>query len=925
MPNPLHAQTDADRLATLQAGSRAARLLLEGRPAQAGPLLAGASLPSTRLVADLVQHWPGPDQEAQLGETLRHDRARLFLHTALRDLNGLADLPEIMGAWSDFAEAAVAAATQAAQHTLHVRHGVPRDAQDDVIQSLIPVAMGKLGGRELNVSSDIDLVFCFPEAGHTDGPLGIENQEFFALVTRRIVRLLDDRTEHGFVFRVDTRLRPDGPSGPPAISLAALETYLQSQGRPWERHAWLKARPLTPLHGGALARVVEPFVYRRYLDYGAIAALRELHQRMLNDHSRRERERDIKIGPGGIREIEFTAQLFQLIRGGHDPGLRVRPTRAALAALAERGILDAASVQRLDSTYVLLRRLEHRLQYFDDAQTHRLPAPGADLDQLADSLDFASAGALMATLAERRAEVSDLFARSLGRAPNARPNLPSPGIGHAPPAAEAWQAVLANDPERAGAALAQLGSPDGVACLPFLEDMVRGRAWRSASEDGRTRIGRLVQETLSLASARLPMARTVRGVLGVLNAIGGREPYFALLDEFPVALQRLADISAASPWAAEFLARFPALLDELVHLHDVRSQVGPSGIAEDIERTVGARAGDMEAQMDALRRLRQRFQFRLALLDLEGLITVQELGDRLADLADACLDTALTQAAGPEGFEGFAVVGFGKLGGKELGYGSDLDLVFVYDPQRMRSERAARLAQKLITWLATPTGAGVLYDTDVRLRPDGASGLLVTSVAALREYEHQRAWTWEHQALSRARACAGDRDVGAAFEDLRREILALPRDPQVLAREVTEMRARMRREHTAGRNGPAAWNVKTGRGGLVDVEFMVQYLVLAHAHQRPELLTNSGNIALLQYCGRVGLAPRQRCSEVAEAYRRMRALQHRLQLAGEPGGDLCEAEAAPGPEQVLALWRHLFGDEDAASHAHAPPPGDAVE
>ncbi|MDE3010228.1 MAG: bifunctional [glutamate--ammonia ligase]-adenylyl-L-tyrosine phosphorylase/[glutamate--ammonia-ligase] adenylyltransferase [Pseudomonadota bacterium] len=897
-------------IANLLAGSRAARSLLHADPALEARLLALLPTSSLRLATTLPAGWTDPADEDALARTLRRDRNLLFLHTAARDLNGLADLAEVMGAWSEFAESAVCKASLAAEQTLRPRHGTPRDDKGNA-QQLIPVAMGKLGGRELNVSSDVDLVFAYGEGGGTDGSAPISNQEFFAQATRRVVRLLDERTADGFVFRVDTRLRPDGPSGPPAISFAALEVYLESQGRPWERHAWLKARALTQPHGGALASLVEPFVYRRYLDYGAIASLRELHSRMLADNSRRERERDIKIGPGGIREIEFTAQLFQLIRGGHDPGLRLRPTRAALAALADRGILDSASARTLDDTYVFLRRTEHRLQYFDDAQTHRVPMPGADLDQLAASLDFADSAGLMAELARRREHVSELFARALGKAPGARDGLPGRATGVGPPAEEAWTAVQAEDRDAAAAALERLGSPDALACLPFLEDLARGRAWRSASEAGRERLGRLVRQTLELSGARLPMARTLRGVFGVLNAIGGRETYFALLDEFPAALQRLADISAASPWASDFLARFPALLDELVHLHDVRSHVGAHGIADEIARTVGARDGDVEAQMDALRRLRQRFQFRLALLDIEGLISVQELGDRLSDLADACIATALTQAAGPDGFQGFAVTGFGKLGGKELGYNSDLDLVFVYDPERMEGSRAARLAQKLITWLATPTGAGIVYDTDVRLRPDGISGLLVSSITALRDYEHHRAWTWEHQALTRARACAGDVQVGHAFEDLRREILAQPRDGAALASEVTDMRARMRREHPGSKAGASEWDVKRGSGGLVDVEFMVQYLVLAHAHDHPELLANSGNIALLQTCGRLGLAPRIACGEVAEAYGRMRGLQHRLQLAGEPGGVLARAEAEPGPTQVEALWKHLFG---------APPP-----
>jgi glutamate-ammonia-ligase adenylyltransferase len=906
--------SDPGALACLLAGSRAARTYLNAEPGQEGRLLAALPTSSICLAAQLAAGWPGDDDEAALARTLRRDRNLLFLHTALRDLNGLADLPEVMGAWSEFAESAITACCLAAQTTLRTRHGVPRDPGNERIQQLIPVAMGKLGGHELNVSSDVDLVFCFSEGGQTDGPVPLSNQEFFGQAVRRVVRLLDDRTVDGFVFRVDTRLRPDGPSGPPAISFAALELYLQSQGRPWERHAWLKARALGAAQGGALRRLVEPFVFRRYLDYGAIASLRELHSRMLTDNSRRERERDIKIGPGGIREIEFTAQLFQLIRGGHDPTLRLRPTRAALAALAERGILDPAKALCLDKTYVFLRRLEHRLQYLDDAQTHRLPLPGADLDQIAASLAFASGAALLAEVAERREQVSELFAGALGRPQGSRSDVRGAQPSEGPPAIEAWSAAQAGDRPAAQAALERLGSPDAAACLPFLEDLAHGRAWRSSSESGRERLGRLVQQTLELAGARLPMARTLRGVFGVLNAIGGRETYFALLDEFPAALQRLADISAASPWASDFLARFPALLDELVHLQDVRTHVGASGIADEIQRSMAAREGDVEAQMDALRRLRQRFQFRLALLDIEGLISVQELGDRLADLADACLETALSHAAGPDGHEGFAVAGFGKLGGKELAYNSDLDLVFIYDPQRMRGERAARLAQKLITWLATPTGAGIVYDTDVRLRPDGASGLLVSSVAALRDYEHQRAWTWEHQALTRARACAGDAEVGREFEDLRRDILALPRDAAALAAEVTEMRRRMMREHAAKDGG---WDVKHGSGGLVDIEFMVQFLVLAHAHNRPELRANSGNIALLQTCARLGLAPQAQCAAVADAYGRMRALQHRLQLAGEPGGRVARSEAEPCPSHVEAMWQGLFAAKPAAAQGDA--------
>lgn len=832
------------------------------------------------------------------------------MRSAFRDINGLADLSEVVEAWSAFADAAVQVAAESAQQIMYTRYGIPRDALNQHPQKLIVVGMGKLGGRELNVSSDIDLVLCYPDTGETDGALKIENREFFAQVAKNLYRILDDRTEEGFVFRVDTRLRPDGASGPQTISLPALEEYLLVRGRPWERHAWLKARALGEGNDRLMTQLVEPFVYSRYLDYGAIASLRELHARMLRDDSRRDRERDIKIGVGGIREIEFTVQLFQLIRGGQDVGLRSRSTRMALQALADRGILEADIAQEMSETYAFLRRLEHHIQYLDDAQTHRLPLPGPDLEVLAAQLGFSDGAALEDQVTRLRQRVSESFARCLGNVlPKTTRSFSDPAHipaeGPALIVEEIWGALIHQDAERLQESLQALAGKEGERSQPFLEDLLRGRAWRSISETGRHRLGRLVQNALTLAAERPPFLLTLKGMLDVFNAIGGRETYFALLDAYPLALQRLAELCAASAWLAALLARHPSLLDELIQLHTLADHVGYSEIQLEMNRTVLPYRQDKEAHMENLRQLKQRFVFRLAVLEIKNLITVQVLSDRLSELADACIhETLCVAAGGEEGFHGFAVIAFGKLGGQEMGYRSDLDLVFVYDSEQMEGEQAARLAKKVLTGLTSVSGAGVLYETDLRLRPDGVSGFLVTSLKAMHDYEHQRALTWEHQALSRARWCAGDPELGKRFEGLRREILSKPRDPVRLAEEIVEMRARMHKEHDVKILG---WDIKRSEGGLVDIEFIVQFCVLAYSSIWPDLLDNKGNSALLRDAGAKNLAPQALCEAVAEAYLRLRALQHGLQLREQADDSLTREDAEPGPSQVQALWQHLFG------------------
>jgi len=885
-------------------GSRAARNYLYSRPQFEEEMQNVLTCSLTDWVKDTVETWSHILHQNDVSIQLRRDRRQLFLRCALRDLNGLADLSEVMEAWTLFADEAILKAAECAQQEMVTRYGYPKSEHNQEIQKLIVVGMGKLGGRELNVSSDVDLVLCYPESGQTDGLICVENREFFLNAAKLLFRLLDDRTQDGFVFRVDTRLRPDGVSGPQTISLAALEEYLLVRGRPWERHAWLKARALGADQDTRIRKLIDPFIFSRFLDFGALASLRDLHLRMLRDDSRRHRERDIKIGPGGIREIEFTIQLFQLIRGGQDLGVRSRSTRAGLRALAERGIIEPEMAQQLHDAYLFFRRLEHRIQYLDDAQTHRLPLPGPDLDFIALNMGFGDGAEMETEVSRKRQLVSEYFARSLGSFTQdkkvfAFSNAETP----VSVVEDIWDALVTQDTVMLRNALIELAGQGGEDVQPFLEGLLLGKAWRSLSETGRRRYERLVQNALILSSESPFFQDTLRGILDIFNAIGGRETYFALLDEYPLALQHLAELSAASPWVVALLARFPSLLDELIHLHTLSSEVSAKDIQLELNRTVIPHRKDPESHLEKLRNLKQRFQFRLAVLEIKHLIPLQELSDRLSDLADACIAEALHMVTENQGIEGFSILAFGKLGGKEMGYRSDLDLVFIYDSDRIDSEKASRLAKRFLTGFSSPSGASMIYEIDVRLRPDGVSGFLVTSINAMRDYQYHRAQTWEHQALTRARFCAGDPIIGEQFEALRLQILSFPRDIPSLANQILAMRERMHQEHDVKIKG---WDLKLSQGGLVDIEFMVQFLVLAYSHRYEGLLQNLGNVALLRYAASKQLIPHDLCEQVAQAYLKLRALQHRLELRGEPRDALQREDAEPNPSYVLNLWKTIF-------------------
>ncbi len=878
--------------------------------AQAPDLRAGLE---DRLAAPF--DWDAPDSRppadidaAALGPWLRGLRRRVYLQTMLRDLTRRADLYEVCGAMTRLADVAIAAAVDRHSAELASVHGVPRGHHSGEPQSLVVVGMGKLGGGELNVSSDIDLVFVYPEEGDTDGARPLANREFFDRLGRRVIGTLNDVTGDGYVFRVDMRLRPYGASGPLTTSYVGLEQYLVAQGRAWERYAWLKARAITGTRHDELYALIAPFVYRKYLDYDAYEGLRDIHRQIRDQGSRRAYTDNVKLGDGGIREIEFIAQALQIVRGGREPELHVRGTLPTLAAIEARGLLPPTSCATLRDAYLFLRNVEHRLQYRDDEQTHDLPTAGDDRRALAASLDLTEQ-AFADELARHRAVVSVTFARTLG------------DDGRSVGQADSLYVGLWDEPVPVAEAQERLrgaGFADPDALVTSLARVRASSRYQQLPAASRQRFDRLVPQLLATSAAHPGLAgaqAVFERLLALLETIARRSAYLALVIEHPPLLPRLANLVGASAWAAEYLGRHPLLLDELLDARVLLAEPDWDAWRSELARLLDAHPDDAEHQMDVLRHFQHAQSFRLLMQDLEGQLTVERLADHLSALADVVLEAAIAacwrnMTGGTAEPPRFAIVGYGKLGGKELGYASDLDLVFLFDrpaddPDAYAIEtRYTRFGQRLNTWLTSTTAAGQLYDTDLRLRPDGAKGLLVSSLTSFRKYQREHAWRWEHQALTRARFVAGDAKVGAAFEAERDAILRLPREEGPLRDDVVSMR---RKIHAGHQNTTALFDLKHDAGGMVDIEFTVQYLVLAHAHAHPVLTRNAGNIALLGFAGQLGLVPAALAAEVANAYREYRRLQHQVRLTGAAHARVDPAPQAERRACVEALWQLVFG------------------
>ncbi|HRB96367.1 MAG TPA: bifunctional [glutamate--ammonia ligase]-adenylyl-L-tyrosine phosphorylase/[glutamate--ammonia-ligase] adenylyltransferase [Nitrosomonas sp.] len=871
--------------------SRYAQRILESEPARKAELLQALQSPFSRkeMQAFLDAHSQQIATEENLHRVLRDLRKQVMLRLAMRDISGEADLSEVMSSMTALAEVTINFALKYHENWLTQpdRFGLPRGEHSNTIQHLLVVAMGKLGGGELNVSSDVDLIFVYPEDGETDGIKSISNHEFFARLGRKLISSLNDYTVDGYVFRVDMRLRPHGENSPLAISFPMLEEYFIKQGREWERYAWIKGRVIT-VHSDSEAesilmeKMVRPFVFRKYLDFGAYESMRRLHAQLRKEVERREMHDNIKLGPGGIREIEFITQVFQLIRGGRDVDLCIRPTLSVLQRLQKKHQLPEQAATELTDAYHFLRKLEHRLQYLDDQQIQTLPLNPVDQNLIATVMGFPDYASFMQQLDTHRKNVTRLF-ELIFAAPRKSPTHDM--------LAHLWQAETQDisQTEAATTQLSTMGFSEPAKISERLRLFYQDTFYHQLPETSQQHINTLVPMIIEAVAELPPVEITLERMLQLLEKISSQTSYLALLLEHPHTLQRVAELVSISQWASDYLGRHPILLDELLR-HDAPHPVPDwSALSNELiyqlNHVNNPKNDVIEWQMDVLRHFQHAQVFRLLVTDLEGSLLLETLSDHLTALADLILDSVLNLAW--SGLKkrhrtepAFAIIGYGKLGGKELGYASDLDMIFLYEDNHPdAAEIYTKLGQSINAWLTRHTSAGFLYETDLRLRPNGAAGLLVSSMEAFAQYQREQAWVWEHQALTRARFVAGDQQVGEAFENTRKEILCKSRNLIELKQDILKMREKMLDVHP---NPTPLFDIKHDRGGIIDVEFIVQYLVLGYASQFPQLTGNIGNIALLKLAGELGLVPAELATQVRTAYREYRRLQHRFRLGGEP-------------------------------------------
>ena len=929
---------------------------------------------------------------------------------AVLDCEQATSLDAITRSMTELAELALDVACQLAFTELDALHGAPlavgdeppaADAPPPARAQLWVIGMGKLGARELNVSSDIDLIYVYDEdgetAGNAQGRHRISNHEYFGKAVKHIYNTIGEVTEHGQVFRVDLALRPNGNSGPSAVSTSALEAYFLVQGREWERFAWLKSRVIAPSacvrdgSASALRSLVLPFVFRKYLDYSVFDALRTLH-RQIREHAAKRaaghpgRANDVKLSRGGIREIEFTVQLLQVVRGGQFPELRRRPTLEALTRLARAQLMPPATADALGEAYVFLRQVEHRIQYLDDQQTHTLPTRDDDLAWLAASMGCASLCEFLHALDAHRETVAQEFDTLLGGAGAAQ--CKGKGCANGRSTVDDLSNVLPQLPpvlaERVG-------------------QWIEQPRFLALREDARARLVRLIERTGTwLEEGRVSEAACLR-MADWIEPLFRRESYLALLQERPAVHERLLRLLGAARWPARYLLKHPGVIDELASPQMLQERFNAAQFEEELALRLAAVQStgedDEEELLNLLRRAHHAEVFRTLARDLEGQLTVEFVADDLTALADAVLRVAarwcwarMKQRHREQ--PRIAIIAYGKLGGKELGYGSDLDIVFVYeDDDENASEIYATFVRKLINWLTVKTGEGDLYEIDTALRPNGNAGLLVTRFDAYERYQLQRgtntAWTWEHQAMTRSRfVMAGDeiaptlpaargslppegaglalgrpggqavattlpaargslppegaglalgRPGGQAvattlvaetpalsledgrsslrerFDAVRESVITAERDHVALATEIRAMRQKIR---SARPVRGELFDVKHSAGGMVDVEFAVQYLVLAHSREHPELRPNLGNTKLLRIAEAAGLLPEGLGEAASMAYRELRILQHRARLDEAPTQiDKTRVQAAAAV--VRTLWLQVLG---AAPDRSPPPP-----
>ncbi len=856
---------------------------------------------------------------AQPGDALRVLRQLALERIATLDCEQQVELAEVTQMMTVLAEWALTKAYEIAFEELSLKYGTPRSNSDHPTTFWI-IGMGKLGASELNVSSDIDLIYIYDQEGETQfaqGKTGITNQEFYTKLVHQIQRLLDTVTEHGRVFRIDLALRPNGMSDPSAMCLEALEEYLQSQGREWERFAWLKSRVVAPISHTALPRelsqIVTPFVYRKYLDYQVFDSLRHLHQQIRTQAiklalGRPERLNDIKLGKGGIREIEFFTQLLQVVRGGQFPELRVRPTLVAIELLVQTRQMSLESATLLKNAYTFLRRLEHRIQYLDDQQTHLLPSNSLDLLWLSNSMGFTYTEELLCSLELHRSAVSSEFNSLLGTSEQESKHN------------DAARILKESTPSLSSSLLEQLDLGDLIPNHSTLRTRVQSllsspRA-QNLKDTSQAKLLRLVQQT-ALWVAQDPSKDT--GALrwcDWMELLLRRENYLSLLIERPAIHSNLIYILGASRWASLYLNQHPGVIDDLADSEILLQRFNPANFeATLIQRIDALEAADLrdeEAVLNLMRRAHQSEFFLCLARDLCGKLSMQELADDLSALADSVIhitaQVVWRRIKNPHTpTPSFGIVGYGKLGGKELGYGSDLDIVFIYDdPHPNAAEIYALFARKIIHWLSVKTISGDLYEIDTALRPNGNSGLLVTHFDGFENYQLQRganvAWLWEHQAMTRARVVLGSDAFTHRFNQIRTQVLTTKRDLDSLSAEVISMRNKLIQAHPVKAN---QFDLKYSPGGMIDVEFVVQFLVLAYSCKFPQLTENTGNIALLNTASTLGLISAELANRCINAYKNYRHAQHLARL-DDRNLKFDTDTFAQDSQCVLKLWKAIF-------------------
>ncbi len=826
--------------------------------------------------------------EDQVRKILRDFRNRQMVCIAWRDFMGYTPLEGSLLDLSALAEALVIAGRDWLYQDMCRSLGTPTSLEG-VAQKLLILGMGKLGGRELNFSSDIDLVFTFPEHGETvGGRRSLDNQQFFIRMGQRLVNLLHQVTVDGFVYRVDMRLRPYGESGPLVVSFSGLEDYYQEQGRDWERYAMVKARALGPWTADSdeLHDLLRPFIYRRYLDFSAIESLRKMKGLITQEVRRRKLNDNIKLGAGGIREVEFVVQSFQLIRGGREPALRQQSLFAAIETLYNLGQIEYLALDELKQSYLLLRRVENLLQAINDEQTQTLPANELDWQRLCWAFDADNEMDLRQQIEAAMSCIHRHFKETVGGNDQEDSN-------------ETWSQQLWNAQEQETAFAILEEQEVDLQLWPMLNRWHDTVVRRTIGPRGRETLDKLMPRLLCDLSAHSQPTKAFDPVSKVLDQILTRTTYLELLCENPGARQQLVSLCCASPWIAHQLAKFPMLLDELIapaQLYDTTSLDDYS--SELRQYLLRVPEDDMEQQMEALRQFKLSQQLKIAAADVTGVLPVMLVSDHLTFLAEAIIEQVVQQAwaqitarhGEPDNLKanemGFAVIGYGKAGGLELGYGSDLDLVFLHNAAQggqTNGDRAIdvghfylKLAQRILHLFSTRTISGELYEVDMRLRPSGASGLLVSEIENFGDYQRTDAWTWEHQALVRARFMFGDNSLSTRFNELRSDVLESNRDNATLAKEVRDMRLKMRQHLLKVPQG--MFDLKQSPGGIADIEFIAQYLVLAHACEYQALSFWSDNVRIFEQLAELELIPIASAQALTQAYCYLRDESHRLTL-----------------------------------------------